>query len=320
MVEKRNWKEYNDMLVRRGEISLYIEPAALMQTKEIRQLNLDKVGRPFIYGNGLIFAGFALKCLLRFGYRQIKGTLRDLLKNINVKTPDFRTVWRRIKKMVNEGIKFNIHPIKVGEKIDVAIDSTGIKLVNDGEYRTKMYGKRKDWIKLHLAVDVNTGMILTREITKDNVHDIKETKPLLNPIFGFMRTLFADRAWDSEMTHKLAKKYGFKCVVPVRINANRRCGGERRKAVIEQFNLSIDNLSHGHYDSYFKELSKEYRMQNQHDWKEKFDYGKRWMVEGTYGKFKGMFGEGVFSKTKDMIRNEIDAKLYLYNMTISKGV
>ena len=58
MVEKRNWKAYNDMLVRRGEISLYIEPAALMQKKEVLRLNDGKVGRPFVYGNGLIFAGF----------------------------------------------------------------------------------------------------------------------------------------------------------------------------------------------------------------------------------------------------------------------
>ena len=233
---------------------------------------------------------------------------------------DFWEAWRRTMKIGKEGIKFNIHPIKAGEKIEVAIDSTGIKLVNDGEYRTKMYDKRKDWIKLHLAVDVNTGLILTREITKDNVHDIKETKQLLNPLLESMRTLFADRAWDSEMTHKLAKKHDFKCVVPVRINATRRCGGERRKAVIEQFDLPVDSLSHSHYDSYFKVLSKEYRMQKQKKWKEKFDYGKRWIVEGTYGKYKGMFGEGVFSKKKEMIRNEIDAKLYVYNMTISKGI
>ena len=33
----------------------------------------------------MIFAGFALKCLLRFGYRQIQGTLRDILRNIDVK-------------------------------------------------------------------------------------------------------------------------------------------------------------------------------------------------------------------------------------------
>lgn len=320
MVEIRDWKAYNDMLVRRGEISLYVEPSALMQAEEVRKLNTGKIGRPFVYGNGLVFAGFALKCLLRFGYRQIQGTLRDLLKNIAVKTPDFRTVWRRIKKMGNEGIKFNIHPSEAGERIDIAIDSTGIKLVNDGEYRTKMYAKRKDWIKLHLAVDVNTGRILTREITKDNVHDIKETRHLLNPVIGSMRTLFADRAWDSEMTHRLAKKHNFKCVVPVRINANRRCGGERRKAVIEQFDLSVNNLSHGHYDLYFKELNKEYRMRKQKEWKEKFGYGKRWVVEGTYGKFKGMFGEAVFSKTKNMIRNEIDTKLCIYNMTISSGL
>ena len=126
MIE-RNWKEYNDMLVRRGEISLYIEPAALMQRKEVLGLNDGKVGRPFEYGNGLIFAGFALKCLPRFGYRQVSGTVRDILRTMGVEAPNFRTLWRRIKRLRTDVINFNLHPIRNGEKVDVAIDSTGIK-------------------------------------------------------------------------------------------------------------------------------------------------------------------------------------------------
>lgn len=315
MVKNRNSKEYNDMLVRRGEISLYIEPAALIQSREVKELNKDKIGRPFIYGNGLVFAGFALKCLLRFGYRQVSGAIRDILRNIQVETPNFRTLWRRIKKLKTE-VNFNMHPIKSGKKIEVAIDSTGIKLVNDGEYRTKMYGKRKDWIKLFFAVDIDNGRVLTRTITKDNLHDIKPTKILLDPLFKSMKTLFADRAWDAEMTHELGKEHGFRCIVPVRINATRRCGGERRKAVIEQFDLSTDSDSHGHHGRYHITLSKKYRIAKQKEWKKKSGFGKRWMVEGAYGKFKGMFGESVFSKTKDMIQKEIDVKLFLYNRTI----
>jgi hypothetical protein len=318
MLRNRNWKEYNNMLVRRGEVSLYIEPAALLQEKEVKKLNDGKVGRPFLYGNGLIFAGFALKCLLRFGYRQIEGAINYLLRQTNVEVPNFRTLWRRIKRMAKEGIKFNINPIKGGKKIDVAIDSTGIKRVDDGEYRTKMYDKRKGWIKLHIAVDVRNGAVLTRSITKENVHDSKETDHLLNPLYDSIENLFADGAWDSEKTFKLGKKHGFGCIVPVRINATRKCGGERRKAVIEQFDLPFDKSSHGHYGQYLRGLDKTYKTGKQHEWKEKFEYGKRWMVEGAYSKFKRMFGEYVFSKKWDMIQKEIDTKLYVYNSTILK--
>ena len=288
-----------------------------MQRKEVLGLNDGKVGRPFEYGNGLIFAGFALKCLFRFGYRQVSGTVRDILRAVKVKTPNFRTLWRRINRLRTDVINFNLHPIRNGEKVDVAIDSTGIKKVDDGEYRTKMYQKRKSWIKLHLAVDANTGTVLTRSVTNENVHDIKETKRLLNPLCKSISTLFADGAWDADSTFKMEKKYGFKCVVPVRINSTRRCKTERRKAVIEQFDLPTDNVSHGHYGRYLRTLGKEYRFQKQHEWKKKFKYGKRWMVEGAYAKFKKMFGEYVFSKKKSMIKKEIDAKLYVYNTTIS---
>ena len=50
MIRDRNWKEYNNMLVKRGELSFYIEPAALMQREEIKKLNDGKVGKPFTYG------------------------------------------------------------------------------------------------------------------------------------------------------------------------------------------------------------------------------------------------------------------------------
>ena len=316
IVKKKDWKEYNDMLVRRGEISLYIEPAALIQTKEVKELNDGKVGRPFIYGNGLVFAGFALKCLLRFGYRQVSGTVRDLLRKIDVPTPNFRTLWRRIKRLKTDGINFNINPVRNGEKIEVAIDSTGIRKVNDGEYRTKMYQKRKSWIKLHIAVDVRNGAILTRSITNENVHDIKETGHLLNPLYESISSLFADGAWDADDIFKLESKYGFRCVIPVRKNATRHCGRYRRQAVIEQFGLLMGRESLGHGFKYLKTFDKKYRMRKQKRWKKKFNYGKRWMVEGAYAKFKHMFGEYVFSNKPSMIKKEIDAKLFLYNSTI----
>jgi len=40
--------------------------------------------------------------------------------------------------------------------IEVVIDSTGIKNRNDGEYRATKYGKKKEWCKIHIAVDSKT--------------------------------------------------------------------------------------------------------------------------------------------------------------------
>ncbi len=314
MKKGMNSKEYNDMLVRRGELTFYIEPAALIQAEEVRRLNNGKVGRPFLYGNGLVFAGFALKCLLRFGYRQISGTIRNILKTINTPTPNFRTLWRRIKKLKTE-IRFDINLLPTnGEKIEIAIDSTGIKLVNDGEYRTKRYGKKKNWIKLHLSVDVRTGAALTKVVTGDNVGDVNQFKTLIEPISNYVDTVDTDGAYDSQENFDWGKKHDIRCNIPVRINSRRRLGGERKKAIIEQFDLPTDSMRLVHnyiYDTV------ERRKLKQKLWREKVHHGRRWMVEGAYAKFKRMFGEYVFSKKKGMVEKEICAKLYVYNRSIT---
>lgn len=45
--------------------------------------------------------------------------------------------------MKESDINFNIRPLNLGEKIELILDSSGIKKVNDGEYRTFRYGKER---------------------------------------------------------------------------------------------------------------------------------------------------------------------------------
>jgi len=55
------------MLVNRGDITLYIDPAILNNEKEPKRMNGGKVGRPYTYATGLILAAFTVKCLFRIG-------------------------------------------------------------------------------------------------------------------------------------------------------------------------------------------------------------------------------------------------------------
>ena len=74
--------------------------------------------------------------------------------------------------MEKQGIRFN--PIPKNRRINIAIDSTGLKLVNDGEYRTKKYKKIKNWAKFHAAIHEGTQEALNIIITKDNVGDCRD--------------------------------------------------------------------------------------------------------------------------------------------------
>jgi hypothetical protein len=47
-MKKRNWKEYNENLVRRGELYLALDFLESWE-EELRSMNNRKVGRPFQY-------------------------------------------------------------------------------------------------------------------------------------------------------------------------------------------------------------------------------------------------------------------------------
>jgi hypothetical protein len=49
----RNWKEYNEKLVQRGEILLAVESLKGWK-EELKEMNFKKKGRPFLYPHSLI--------------------------------------------------------------------------------------------------------------------------------------------------------------------------------------------------------------------------------------------------------------------------
>ncbi len=51
------------------------------------------------------------------------------------------------------------------------IDSTGLKVFGEGEWKVKKHGKerRRIWRKLHLAVDSNTHEIICADLSLNNV-------------------------------------------------------------------------------------------------------------------------------------------------------
>ena len=56
--------------------------------------------------------------------------------------------------------------------IVVAIDSTGIKVTNRGQYQRDRWNiRKKGYLKIHIAANVKTKEILSLEVTDEKVHD-----------------------------------------------------------------------------------------------------------------------------------------------------
>ncbi len=85
----------------------------------------------------------------------------------DLKAPDYSTIWWRIAR-----IKVDLAPAANFDKdVTIAVDSSGIKVSNRGEWMHKKWKVKRGFIKVHIAVDTKTKQILAIEVTKEDVGD-----------------------------------------------------------------------------------------------------------------------------------------------------
>lgn len=90
------------------------------------------------------------------------------LMNVPLRCPDDTIVSKRASS-VNVSFKTSTR----GEIAHLVIDSTGLKVFGEGEWRVKKHGKarRRIWRKRHLAVDSSTHEIICADLSLNNVTD-----------------------------------------------------------------------------------------------------------------------------------------------------
>lgn len=171
---KINWSEYNESLVRRGEM-LFDDGFLQNWRADLKKMNKGKEGASYRYPNSLILLLLATVHVYLLPYRQLEGFLRMMsvhIKRLQEIVPDFTTIWwwRVVKMKIHLDPKVNIER----DGIVIAVDSTGIKVTNRGEWildKWKNKRKRKGFIKIHVAVNIKTKKIVSMNVTKETIHD-----------------------------------------------------------------------------------------------------------------------------------------------------
>ena len=181
-----NWSVYNQSLVRRGEILLGFDVINNWDI-ELKEMNKDKVGEPFHYPNTfLLLLGYA-KVYFHLPYRQTEGIAQGHAKGKLPSIPDFTTICKKRINRLNIEIKDDGKNKEFeDEYIIIAIDSTGIKVTNRGQWmRDKWHtskNNKKGYLKIHVAVNVKTKKILSIKVTDERVHDSKALPGLVNDV------------------------------------------------------------------------------------------------------------------------------------------
>jgi hypothetical protein len=293
------WSAYNQSLVRRGEILLGFDVINNWDT-ELKEMNKDKIGEPFHYPDTfLLLLGYA-KAYFHLPYRQTEGIAQGHAKGKVPSIPHYTTINRRINKL---DIKIKDNKSNKEFEYDyliIAIDSTGIKVTNRGQWIRDKWGIRKGYLKIHIAVDIKSKKILSMKVTDEHIHDSKMLPELIQSIIksnsATASKLFADGAYDSNETFRYLSDNGILPCIKVRKNA--RVGWKKERNTLR--NLSI--------------ISQKKDLQ---EWKDSVSYGQRWIVETVFSCLKRRFGEYVYSvRLKNMIQ-EMMLKASLYNKMIS---
>jgi hypothetical protein len=128
-----NWKKYNESLVKRGEILLDFDVIDNWHV-ELEKMNEGKKGRKFIYPDSFVKLLGYMRVYFHLPYRQTEGVVREHASNTLPSIPDYSRICRRINRL---DIKINIYEDKSSLHDDnfvIAIDSTGVKVTNRGEW------------------------------------------------------------------------------------------------------------------------------------------------------------------------------------------
>jgi hypothetical protein len=283
-----NWPRYNKSMVRRGEVVLDFDVIKNWDN-ELDKINDGMEGASYRYPNSFVQLLGYMRAYFHLPYRQTEGVVRAHAGKEIPSIPDYSTINRRVNKL---NIKINE---KIGNDIIIALDSTGIKIANRGEWIRHKWNVRKGYLKIHVAVDINKKKIVSLDVTSEEVHDGSRLKKLVSNASenNDVKRVIADGAYDSKENFRYLFDNGIEAAIKVRKNSSDRSIGcyPRKVAVLKQ-------------------------MKNFEKWKDSVSYGYRSITETIFSSMKRMFGEYISARKYPNMVKEMTLKASLYNMFI----
>jgi Transposase DDE domain len=93
------------------------------------------------------------------------------------------------------------------EPLHLVVDSTGIKVFGEGEWKVRQHGYtyRRTWRKLHLGVDEASGEVVAAVVTTSNYNESEILPALLDQIEAEIEQVSGDGAYDKR-TYDLCNK------------------------------------------------------------------------------------------------------------------
>ena len=296
-----NWSSYNKSLVGRGDITVWIDEEI---TKSWYYEGPDQRGAQYEYSDKSIECLLGIKAVFKLAYRQLQGFTESLIKlmGLGIKIPSYSQICRRAADL-----EIDISVMKSKEPIYIVIDSTGLKVYGEGEWKTRKHGisKRRTWRKLHLGVDEKTGLIHAQVLTKNGKGDgdAQQVEEMLEQVKAPIDKMSGDGAYDTFHIWSLLKEKEIEGIIPPQENA-------------VYWVDEKDKLLDLGRNEILQEIEKDGRK----EWKKKSGYHRRSLSETAMFRFKTIFGSTLYSRKFEKQKTEASIKIKCLNKMTSIGM
>ena len=222
---------------------------------------------------------------------------------LDLKIPSYTQVSRRSKELGE-----HLAVLSKKQITDIVIDSTGLKVYGEGEWKVRQHGvsKRRTWRKLHLGVCPETHTIIMESLTTNAVSDCKVYPAFVSAVPSSVERTYADGAYDKKACYKAAHEQGITPIVPPRRDAVITDNGPPELAPRAVACAMIETLGGG-------EAGRKV-------WKKIVAYHKRSLAETAMYRFKQVLGDKLCSRSLESQQTEVKVKCMILNEMASLGM
>jgi hypothetical protein len=287
----KNWARYNQALVQRGSLTVWLEQDSIDHWHYTGPLQR---GAQFHYSDLAIETALTFRTLYNLPLRQTQGFVDSLLSlmGLALSSPDYSTLSRRQAHLT---VDLPVKP--VGQPIHLVVDSTGLKVYGESEWKVRQHGwtQRRTWRELHLGINADTGEVVAQTLTEAGTDDASQVKPLLRQIPQTIARCYGDGAYDRWKVHRVLAYPGqgdgpIDAVIPPQRNASVR-KSKRHYRHIQARNERVETIE----------------QQGRKRWKQHTGYYRRSLAETGIARYKRIIGPKL--RARVFLRQQVEARL-----------
>lgn len=266
-----NWRSYNSGLKQRGSIIIWLSPEVIEQWSQ--KVKTGKRGREKTYSDLAILTCLTVRKVYHLALRQSEGFIRSFFDKTGIGhcVPGYTTLCRRASAL---GVSLN--QLQTRGATDIAVDSTGLKVYGEGEWKVRKHGysKYRTWMKLHVGIDIATQQIEMVALTGNSTDDAEPVKEMLNSVLSHkqVKSFLGDGAYDKRKVREQLGKEQVEQIIPPQHNATKSKG---EHDWLKSRDKAIDRI----------------KQTGRKEWKNSIGYHKRSLSETAMYRYKTIIGD-----------------------------